>query len=593
MPDTDASQAPREGTIAADDATSIAGAYAMGAVIGSGGMGEVVAAFDRKVGRDVALKRMHGDAPSRDDVARFVREAQIQARLEHPAIVPVYELGRDPAGLPYFTMKRITGATLDQRLAAGVSQQRLLRAFVEVCRAIEFAHSRGVVHRDLKPANIALGEFGEVYVLDWGVARVVDDTDVAMPDDELMENAATHGSAVVGTPGYAAPEQVAGAPVGRAADVYALGSVLFEILAGERLQTRASTTAPSSGAATPVPPVDPSPASRRPERGVAPELDRLCAAMLARTPAQRPNARAVAERIDAYLDGDRDVAHRRQLATELVWQARRSLDDGHRDLAMRSASRALALDPQADGAGELLTQLMLDPGQAPPPAVAAAQQQADFADISHHARSAIPNYLVIAAFLPIVIANGARSWPTIGLTAVVVIALAAAAYRMMRDPGRSLWWMVGYAVLNSAMLALIGRFAGAMTFVPALVTFNTANIVTYPQFIRRPALLIAIMLAGFVAPFVLELAGVVQRTWEVLPDGIAFHGAAMDMSGLAAVITIVVASTMTAVFAGLHSSAIGRANRDARLRLVAQAWHLAQLLPISAPARNSSQPGPA
>ena len=354
--------------------------------------------------------------------------------------------------------------------------------------------------------------------------------------------------------------------------------MLFEILAGERLLPRAQTAAIAGTLAAPL---DVSPAARRPDRGVPPELDKLCATMLARLPAQRPTARACAERIDAYLDGDRDVAHRRALATELVWQARRSLDDGQRDAAMRAASRALALDPQADGAGELVTTMLLEPPRAPVEGVAAAQRDLDRADISHHARSAIPNYLAMAAFLPIMIANGVRSWPTVlGFTAVA-LALAGSAYRLMRAPDRPLAWMIGYAALNATALALIGRFAGALTFVPALVTFNTANMATYPAFVRRPWPLIAIMLAGFLAPFALELAGTVPRTWDVLSDGVALHGSAIEMSGLAAVVTIIVASVVTAMLAGVHSSRIGRANRDARMRLVAQAWHLAQLLPVA------------
>src|SRR5207248_5103650 len=118
------------------------------------------------------------------------------------------------------------------------------------------------------------------------------------------------------------------------------------------------------------------------------------------------------------------------------------------------------------GAAELISMLMLEPPKVPPPGVVAAQRDADLADISHHARSAIPNYLVMAGFLPVIVANGVRSWPSVlGLTAVALV-LAAAAYRLMRQPARPLWWMIFYAALNAASLALIGRLAGALTFVP-------------------------------------------------------------------------------------------------------------------------------
>ena len=149
--------------------------YQIGELIGRGGMGEVVVAQDQRIGREVAVKRIRAQKPSHDAVERFLREARIQARLDHPAIVPVYELGTDAVGLPYFTMKRLTGVTLGKRLTDKAPIQPLLRAFADVCLAIQLAHTRGVVHRDLKPSNIMLGDYGEVYVLDWGVARVISD----------------------------------------------------------------------------------------------------------------------------------------------------------------------------------------------------------------------------------------------------------------------------------------------------------------------------------------------------------------------------------------------------------------------------------
>src|SRR5688500_5550674 len=127
--------------------------YQLGALIGRGGMGEVVLAHDPAIGRDVALKRLRTEAPSRELVDRFLREAKIQARLDHPAIVPVHELGYDADGRPYFVMKRLAGTTLHEVLTSRTRSQpinRLLRALVEVCLAIDLAHARGVVHRDLK-----------------------------------------------------------------------------------------------------------------------------------------------------------------------------------------------------------------------------------------------------------------------------------------------------------------------------------------------------------------------------------------------------------------------------------------------------------
>src|SRR5690349_12150007 len=189
--------------------------YALGTSLGVGGMGEVLVATDKQIEREVAIKRMR-IAPTPDAVARFVREAKIQGRLDHPAIVPVHELANDADGRPFFVMKRLTGTTLAEILAKpGMhTRQKLLRAFADVCLAIEFAHARGVIHRDLKPANIMLGEFGEVYVLDWGVARVVgepDDVEASTSDTPPAD--ATEAGAILGTPGYIAPELLRGEPI--------------------------------------------------------------------------------------------------------------------------------------------------------------------------------------------------------------------------------------------------------------------------------------------------------------------------------------------------------------------------------------------
>ena len=343
--------------------------YQVGKLLGRGGMGEVVLARDERIGRDVAIKRMRGTRPGDVGVVRFLREARIQARLEHPAIVPVHELGEDVDHQPYFTMKRLSGITLAEQLAlpAPPLRQKLLRAFVEVCRAVEFAHASGVVHRDLKPANVMLGDFGEVYVLDWGLARVVGEPEplsVAAGVDSLAGE--TQPGAILGTPGYMSPEQVRGASdVGPASDVYALGAILFELLAGEPLHVRGSAVLRSS-----LGPTDGSASQRQPERAIPPELDSLCIAALASDRAARPSASELAERIERYLDGDRDLERRRELAATSIAEAHTALASdvvGGRARAMQAAGRALALDPESHDAAALVTRLMLEPATRLPP----------------------------------------------------------------------------------------------------------------------------------------------------------------------------------------------------------------------------------
>ena len=226
--------------------------------LGRGGMGEVVAAQDEVLGRGVAIKRMLDDAPSPRAVHRFIREARIQARLDHPAIPPVHELGHDRAGRPFIVMKRLHGTPLSQVLAAidagdaamraKFPRQRLLRAFADVCLAVEFAHARGVIHRDLKPANVVLGDYGETYVIDWGIAKVVGDTDPELASlRESGDDLSTRAGATVGTPAYMAPEQRAGAATSTRARTSTRSAASCSSSSEDARSTAPSSRAPPRG----------------------------------------------------------------------------------------------------------------------------------------------------------------------------------------------------------------------------------------------------------------------------------------------------------------------------------------------------------
>jgi hypothetical protein len=253
MPDTpgdaDAASLPSTLISAPDDAAPInLGAplveakqglerYALGATLGRGGMGEVRLCRDLVLHRALAMKLVTSTSPG--TVTRFVREARVQGQLEHPGIVPVHDLGLEPGGRPYFTMKRVRGVTLAEVLRALAEgneaarakypRRRLLQAFQAVCLTVDFAHSRHVVHRDLKPANVMLGDFGEVYVLDWGIAKHLDapldaDAETLSGESVAPQAGQTAQGAVMGTPGYMSPEQALGEPVDPRTDVYALGA---------------------------------------------------------------------------------------------------------------------------------------------------------------------------------------------------------------------------------------------------------------------------------------------------------------------------------------------------------------------------------
>lgn len=564
----------RAGTIVTDDPTKAAGPYAIGEVIARGGMGEVLLAHDRRIGRDVALKRLPIAAPSEDEMRRFMREARIQARLEHPAIVPVYEMGRDQAGRPFFTMKRIAGETLGAVIGRA-SSHRLLRAFAEVCRATDYAHSRGVVHRDLKPANIVLGEFGEVYVIDWGIARVIEEASgsgVEMADIDTIQ-ASAPASHTVGTPGYIAPEQWRAPNVGTPADVYALGAILFEVLTGEPLHVRANAKHSTLSGETVLSP------AQRTDRTIAPELDDLVVAMLASKPTARPTARRCAELVEEYLDGDRDTARRRVMAHDLVALARDALREGKHGDAMRAAGRALALDPETTDAAQLVSHLMLQAPADASPEVREQLRESDDEAVSTHARAATPGYILIASFLPFIAWNGVRSWSTVLAMFGLALVMTVAAWDLARRPRKSLAHWIVYAFGNALLVAIMCRLASPLVVVPAVVSFVTGSVVTYPPFLARKWLLITIMLAGWVVPFALELAGVLPATWRLDEHGLAIVGDAMHVHGTPAIVTIALGAIATIMMAGLQSARVGRASREAHHRLVLQSHQLRQLLP--------------
>ncbi len=204
--------------------------------LGRGGMGTVYLAEDAELERCVALKVLQGPEVGPEAAERLLREARIMARLEHPGIVPIHDVGRLPDGRVFYVMKRVRGRRLDRHLEATASLADRLRIFTRICETVAFAHAQGAIHRDLKPDNILVGEFGEVLIMDWGVAKLLDSAEPAVRTPAPAASAGTVDGVVVGTPDYMAPEQARGeiARVDRRSDVYALGAIL-ERLGGESL----------------------------------------------------------------------------------------------------------------------------------------------------------------------------------------------------------------------------------------------------------------------------------------------------------------------------------------------------------------------
>jgi serine/threonine-protein kinase len=325
-----------------------------------GGVGIVFKTRDTDLGREVAMKVMRPELGTSPELLhRFVEEAQIGGQLQHPGIIPVYELGLRPDERAFFTMKLIKGGTLaellGERAGPGENRHRLLGVFRQVCDTISYAHARGVVHRDLKPANIMVGSFGEVIVVDWGFAKVIARGGVAderrtlrSANDTVVRTVRTgsQGSAaesragsVMGTPAYMPPEQALGQieQVDRRSDVFALGAILCEILTGDP-PYRAASGDPMLQAAR----SDLSDAFARLEAAHADaslvDLARTC---LAPEPQDRPrDAGAVAEAVAGYMRTVAERARRAEIAAaeaeEQAVAARR-----HRRLGLALAAAAL------------------------------------------------------------------------------------------------------------------------------------------------------------------------------------------------------------------------------------------------------------
>ncbi len=274
-----------------------------------GGLGRVVRAVDKRLGRTVAVKELlrHNDAANE---ARFMREALITARLEHPGIVPVHEAGRWPNGEPYYVMKLVEGRTLKELIVehANVRDRlALIPHVIAVADAVGYAHSEDVIHRDLKPSNVIIGEFGETIVVDWGLAR---DRKQDLPEPEGTATISGSGLStvsgkVIGTPAYMAPEQARGELVDERADVYAIGALLYEVLAGAapHADTTPQATLDRVLAGPPRPLCEAMP-------HVPSELATIVAKAMSREPAARyANATALAEDLRRFQTGKLVRAH--------------------------------------------------------------------------------------------------------------------------------------------------------------------------------------------------------------------------------------------------------------------------------------------
>jgi len=565
--------------------------YVFEHLLGRGGMGEVRLCADDRLGRDVAVKTMY----STSSRGRFLREAKLQGRLEHPSVVPVYDVG-ESGGTPYFTMRRVVGITLsdvlarlqqnDADFATRFSRRRLLTDFVQACQAIAYAHDQGVLHRDLKPANVMLGEYGEVYVLDWGIAKVQGGTETvdARPTMPVDVGHTADGS-VLGTLGYMAPEQLEGAGdrIDVRADIYALGAILFELLtlmplhAGTSTSEKIDSTLAGADARASV---------RAPEREVPPELEAICvkATALRRTD-RHADVRALIADVERFLDGDRDLQRRRELAREHAARAAEQLQREDDELAaraeaVREAGRALAFDPDNADALRILGRLLVHPPTRTPIEVERMMEVDERVEATKQSRVGAIVGAAWLVFLLFPLWMGLESAATyVGLVASLVIVVLLSVVRAFhRDPRSRL--VIVIAAIQAVVMGFATRMFGPFVIVPGIVAATTAMFAFNE--LKYLRVLVVFGCASILVPYLLERLGVLAPSYAYGPAGLVIQPNLVAFPPVATEAALLFASVGTVLMAALALSYARRGLQDARRRLAVQKWQLEQIVPSAA-----------
>ena len=401
----------------------------------------------------------------------------------------------------------------------------------------------------------------------------------------------TEAGAILGTVGYMPPEQLRAEAVDARADVYALGCILYEILAGVPLHKRGQLTAAFDD-------YDARPSVRAPERDIAPELDALCvAATAAELEHRTASARALGDGVQRYLDGDRDTARRERLAAEqldlaraalaaddepvtLSSSIRRPIGDARRRAAMQHASRALALDPNATEAANLVGRLILEPSGETPREVERELETMDVANLRDQARIAVIAFVITLGFVPIIMWVGIRDPLHVSLFAAAALlnaTIASVLARSTRRLSNALLYMIVAA--GVIMVATVSRVFTPFLVTPGLAAALVLSFCLHPRFGRWWVLGLLVS-TGAIVPWLLELAGIFERTMKGVDGQLVLYNERSELLMPQSEIALALYTIALVIMVGAVARTTARTLREARRIAHLQAWHLRQLVPI-------------
>jgi serine/threonine-protein kinase len=542
-------------------------------------MGEVRKCQDSLLDRSVALKAVKPEADIHDFEERFLREARVQARLAHPGVVPVYDLGRDENGRVYFTMKRVEGVTIEEVIVAHRSKRpapydrrQLLTAFARACLTVDFAHSRGVLHRDLKPANLMLGAYGEVYVLDWGLAKVTDMQD--LPAGEITirsqrRSKQTEVGVAMGTPAYMSPEQATAQALDARSDVFSLGAILYEILTSEQLLDEHAIRLIRHRQRLQI----------HPRTGVD-ELDAICFKATAYEADKRyPTARALHDAVDAFLSADEEGRRRRRLAAIHIERAKAYDSDEMRPQALESLGKALALDPDDEAARTHLVDLLRHPPKTTPAEVTQRRVQAELGRLRRMQGTIAVIYLAawmvaypgLVAFAGVENLVGAFLAPAAWMVCAAVIGFQ---YVKKIRPGFAI-----SSVFTALAIAATSMVWGPMFIVPGLAVVMVFGHLLVGDRQQR-AVTVSLITAAVAVPSILAIRGIFHVYTPITHDAFLIHGS-VGVTRPIFYVGVVGANVLQVVF-GARFAGRYRDQLDKRvLENALFSWQLANLVPRS------------